>query len=153
MTSSRRLRWLVCLAAVLGFAACDRFAVSDRIGAQARSTGSVDLATAADFPWTQVRIYTPYSTRQAVCNDLGALAPDCLQTAPDGVPEGEYLLVFLDGGKVVRYVRHHRRNGHFQSSSGVLTVGRHAATMVAQCRITPDTTFCYLRQKAGSPVK
>lgn len=101
--------------------------VPERIGEQARSTGMVDMATAADFSWTQVRIYSPYSSRETICRDLGWLAANCLEKAPAQVPESEYLLVFVDAGKVVRYLQHARRNGNFHSSSGVLILRRDAA--------------------------
>ena len=120
---------LLAMMAVLGLAACGQPTVSDRIGEQARNSGVVDMARAAEFAWTQVRIYTPYSTRQAVCKDLGELAPDCLKESPASVAEGEFLLVFVNEGKGARYEPHHRSNGHFLYHTGVLALQRHAAVL------------------------
>lgn len=120
---------LLVFVALWGLAACGQTTVSDRIGEQARSSAVVDVAKATDFAWTQVRIYTPYSSRNEVCRDLGAMAPGCLEKAPASVPEGEYLLVFIDVGKEVRYLPHQRRNGNFQTSTGVLTLQRDSAVL------------------------
>ena len=103
--------------------------MSDHIGAQARSTGVVDMIKAADFAWTQLRVYTPYTSRETVCKDLGGLAPDCLKDAPSSVPEGKYLLLFINEGKEAQYVLHSRRNGNFQTSTGVLVLQRDAAVL------------------------
>lgn len=124
------LWWLILALVVLqGLTACSRSAVSDRIGEQARSTGVIDITKAADFAWTQVHVYTPYSTQRAVCKDLGKLAPDCLENSPAHVSEGEYLLVFINNGKAVQYVPHSRHNGNFQTSTGVLILQRNAAVL------------------------
>lgn len=116
-------------AALSVLAACGGSSVSDHIGAQARSTGVVDMTKAADFAWTQLRVYTPYTSREKVCKDLGGLAPDCLKDAPPSVPEGKYLLVFINEGKEAQYVFHSRRNGNFQTSTGVLVLQRDAAVL------------------------
>lgn len=112
---------------VLLLAACGQRAASEHIGEQGRNSNVVDLAKAAEFAWTQVRIYTPYSTRQGICKDLGDLAPDCAREAPASVPEAEFLLVFVDEGKSVRYEPHPRSNGHFLTRTGVLALPRQAA--------------------------
>ena len=103
--------------------------MSDHIGAQARSTGVVDMTKAADFAWTQLRVYTPYTSRETVCKDLGGLAPDCLKDAPSSVPEGKYLLLYINEGKEAQNVLHSRRNGNFQTSTGVLVLQRDAAVL------------------------
>jgi hypothetical protein len=126
--------------------------VSDSIGEQARSTGAVDMTKAADFAWSHVRIYTPYSSRDGVCKDLGELAPDCGSKAPAHVSEGEYLLVFINKGKAVRYLPHHRRNGNFLTSTGVLTLRRDAAILdEAPSKSPRQGSAIYLQ--ARSPVR
>lgn len=122
MVSLGRHALILALLTLPWLTACGRFAVSERIGEQARSDSVVDIAKVADFAWTEVRIYTPYSTRRAVCNDFGELAPSCLDEAPANAPEGGYLLVFIDQGRAVRYLPHDRRNGNLQSNAGVLTL-------------------------------
>ena len=144
---SFRLR-LWTLAGVIMLTACGRYAVSDRIGAQARQTGEVDLAKAAAFAWTEVRIYTPYSVQQAICNDLGDLAPRCAHEVPSGVPEAEFLLVFINEGKVARYEPHLRSNGNFMARSGVLAVQRSAALFdVAPHRASRQGSAIYLEPR------
>ena len=148
------LRWrqLVTLVLALGLTACGRSVVSDRIGEQARAPGVVDMTKAADFSWTQVRIYTPYSSRETVCKDLGKFAPGCLEKAPAGVPEGEYLLVFVDEGKEVRYIPHHRRNGNLLPSTGVLVLQRDAPMLdVLPSKSPYQGSALYLQ--ARSPVR
>lgn len=137
------------LAALLCLVACGQPTVSDRIGEQARNSGMVDMARAAEFAWTQVRIYTPYSTRQAVCKDLGDLAPDCQQESPASVAEGEFLLVFINEGRGARYEPHRRSNGNFLSHTGVLTLQRDAAVLdVVQSRSSRQGSAFYLRPRS-----
>jgi hypothetical protein len=140
------------LAALLGLAACGQPTVSDRIGEQARNSGVVDMARAAEFAWTQVRIYTPYSTRQAVCKDLGDLAPDCRKESPASVAEGEFLLVFINEGKGARYEPHRRSNGNFLSHTGVLALQRQAAVLdVVPSRSARQGNAFYLKPRPPAP--
>ena len=139
------------LSALLGLVACGQPTVSDRIGEQARNSGVVDMARAAEFAWTQVRIYTPYSTRQTVCKDLGDLAPDCLKESPASVAEGEFLLVFVNEGKGARYEPHRRSNGHFLYHTGVLALQRHAAVLdVVPSRSARQGTAFYLKPRPSA---
>lgn len=147
------LLWWPILAMIVlqGLTACSRSAVSDRIGEQARSTGVADITKATDFAWTQVRIYTPYSTQETVCKDLGKLAPDCLGKAPTRVSEGEYLLVFINKSKAVQYVPHSRRNGNFLTSTGVLILQRDAAVLDEISSKSPHQgSAIYLQVRAQS---
>jgi hypothetical protein len=110
--------------------ACGGSAVSDHIGQQARSTGVVDMSKAADFAWTQVRVYTPYTTEKAVCTDLGEL-------------------VFIDDGKKsAQYVPHARRNGHFLASTGVLSLPRDAAVLEVRPASPAQGNAIYLQPRA-----
>lgn len=137
------------LAVLRMLVACSGSSVSDHIGEQARGTGVVDMTKAADFAWTQVRIYTPYTTGKAVCEDLGGQAPDCMEKVRSGVPESEYLLVFLDEGKMsARYVPHARRNGHFLASKGVLRLPRDAAVLEVRPTSPAQGNAIYLQPRA-----
>lgn len=144
----RLLPLLALLSVVAVLVACGGSAVSEHIGRQARETGVVDMTKAADFAWTQVRVYTPYTTGKAVCEDLGALAPHCMEDVPAGVPEAEFLLVFLDEGKQrARYVRHARRNGHFLTHSGVLRLPRQAAVLEVRPASPSQGNAIYLQPR------
>ena len=148
----RHSAWSWACAALVGLAACGQPTVSDRIGEQARNSGMVDMARAAEFAWTQVRIYTPYSARHAVCKDLGELAPDCLQESPASVAEGEFLLVFINEGKGARYESHRRSNGHFLYRTGVLALQRHAAVLdVVPYRSARQGSAFYLKPRPPAP--
>lgn len=137
------------LVVVSALVACGGSTVSDRIGKQARSTGVVDMRKAADFAWTQVHIYTPYTTRKAVCTDLERLAPDCMEKITSDVPEGEYLLVFLDAGKKsAQYVPHDSRNGHFLARTGVLSLPRDAAVLEVRPASPVQGNAIYLQPRA-----
>ncbi|WP_094285436.1 hypothetical protein [Acidovorax kalamii] len=144
--------WSWACAALVGLAACGQPTVSDRIGEQARNSGMVDMARAAEFAWTQVRIYTPYSARHAVCKDLGELAPDCLQESPASVAEGEFLLAFINEGKGARYESHRRSNGHFLYHTGVLALQRHEAVLdVVPYRSARQGSAFYLKPRPPGP--
>lgn len=128
--------------------ACGVWAVSDHIGQQARDTGVVDMTKAAGFAWTQVRVYTPYTTGKAVCADLGELARHCMENVPAGVPEDEYLLVFVDEGKrSARYVPHARGNGHFLTHTGVLSLPRNAAVLEVRPASPSQGNAIYLQPR------
>lgn len=145
-----RLPWLALLSLVPVLVACGESEVSERIGRQARETGVVDMAKAADFAWTQVRVYTPYTTGKAVCADLGALAPRCTEDVPAGVPEAEFLLVFVDEGKQsARYLPHARRNGHFLTHTGVLSLPRHAAVLEVRPAAPQQGDAIYLQPRTS----
>jgi hypothetical protein len=140
---------LAVLAVLPTLAACGESAVSDHIGQQARGTGVVEMSKAADFAWTQVRVYTPYTTEKAVCTDLRELAPDCREKVTTVVPESEYLLVFIDEGKKsAQYVPHARRNGHFLASTGVLSLPRDAAVLEVRPTSPAQGNAIYLQPRA-----
>lgn len=140
---------LAVLAILPMLVACGGSAVSDHIGQQARDTGVVDMTKAADFAWTQVRVYTPYTTGKAVCADLGELAPLCIENVPASVHEDEYLLVFVDEGKrSVRYEPHARRNGHFLTHTGVLSLPRSAAMLEVRPASPSQGKAIYLQPRA-----
>lgn len=101
-----------------------------------------------------MRIYTPYTPQQAICKDLGALAPDCLEKSPASVPESEFLLVFIGAGQPTRYEPHQRSKGHFLARTGVLTLQRGAAVLDV---VPPETAHAgsaiYLQPRHQPPTQ
>lgn len=105
--------------------------VSDRVGAQARSTGNVDLAELTNFNWDTVYVFSPYTDREQMCRELPPSWADCQSALPKYVDEGEFFVVFALGETVVRHEPHSRRNGDYCTSSCVLKLPRFRAKFQA----------------------
>ena len=102
-------------------------AVSDRVGAQARKTGNVDLAELTSFNWDTVYIFSPYSGRDDMCRELPSSWADCHGTLPKRVAEGDFFVVFALGANVVHHETHARRNGDYCTSGCFLKLSRSEA--------------------------
>lgn len=87
--------------------------VSDRIGVEAKKSGSFDLAKLTDFNWDQAYIFSPYMLRERICARLPATWTQCASRLPPTISEGDFLLVFSLSGNVVHHELHSRRNGDF----------------------------------------
>jgi hypothetical protein len=117
MTSTRTL---VALMAFLA-SACSPFEdrVSAAIGAAARAehVQEIRIASITDFRWDTMVVFDAYAPRAQVCKVLAVPADDCNSVVTfESVDDGTMSLAFVSGGRVVRYVRHGRRNGDFAAS-------------------------------------
>src|SRR5262249_32898641 len=136
---------IAALAAGAALVACSAKApVSERVGAAVRQGGVVDLARLTDFPWEQAFVFSPFTTREQICQALSAQWADCRAAVPRVLEEGSYLLVFASHGKVVHQELHARANGDFCSTSCVieLTAAAAAFKAVADGKL-PDGTPHY----------
>jgi hypothetical protein len=87
--------------------------MSDRIDAQVRRSGELNLNKATDFEWDSVYIFGPYTGRESVCGKLSAIWSECDPIVPAYVAESGYLFVFTNGGPVVKHEWHLAWNGTF----------------------------------------
>jgi hypothetical protein len=102
--------------AVLALIACsgaDR-SLERRIAAQGRRAAgtTVSLGSLTEFPWERLYIFPPYTSREVIDRELGFTWKQASRTGiarDDGIA----LLVFVDAGKVVRYVVQPRSDGDF----------------------------------------
>ncbi|WP_157598268.1 MULTISPECIES: hypothetical protein [unclassified Rhizobacter] len=111
---------LAVLTALLA-SACSPFEdrVSATIGAAARAEHAqeIRIASITDFKWDTMLVFDAYAPRAYVCQALAVPAGDCASVVPfESVDDGIMSLAFVSDGKVVRYVRHGRRNGDFAPS-------------------------------------
>jgi hypothetical protein len=101
MDSSKRL-----LATVLMLlcAACQRSpSVSERIASQI-GTGAtkLDIGQLASFNWDELFVFGPYDDPKTMCEAINIPPADCSWAGFNEVDEGEFLLVFMKGEKIVR---------------------------------------------------
>ena len=75
------------------------------------SSTHIDLAKLTDFEWDRLFIFGPYSYPERMCRDIGFSKSECEAANLKNVDEGEYLLVFLNGRKVIRMERYSRLDG------------------------------------------
>jgi hypothetical protein len=114
MNTTRTLAALMaCLAS-----ACSPFddRVSAAIGAAARGgeVQEIRIASITDFAWDTMVVFDAYTPRTHVCKVLAVPAEDCGSVVPfESVDDGIMSLAFVSGTRVVRYVKHGRRNGDF----------------------------------------
>ncbi|HEY0707873.1 MAG TPA: hypothetical protein VGG33_13805 [Polyangia bacterium] len=68
----------------------------------------VKMADATPFPWERLHVFGPYTTAETVENELGFS-----WWRSNAIESNDHfaLLVFVRGGKVVRFVIHPRGNG------------------------------------------
>jgi len=92
----------------------------------------VRLAEHTNFDWSVVKIYSPYTPRELVCDASGAQWDGCLALVPEYISEGEFLLVFLMDGRYVAHEFHSRANGEYCESSCLLEISADEAVFRAQ---------------------
>ena len=79
----------------------------------ARAT-EVDMARIAAFPWDELFLFDPYSSPQSICKTLALQPGECATTIKNELEdEGEILMVFRSGGRVVHTDLHVRYHGDF----------------------------------------
>ena len=95
-----------------------------------KNKSEIDINSLTTFDWDKAYLFTPYSTQEAIEEELGTdfKDPSNISTRDD-----IYLLVFLDGDKVVQYVEMERqgsdfsigKEGHLTPSNDVISIERH----------------------------
>lgn len=95
-----------------------------------KNKSEIGIKSLTSFDWDKAYLFTPYSTQEAIEEELGTdfKDPSNISTRDD-----IYLLVFLDGDKVVQYVEMERqgsdfsigKEGHLTPSNDVISIERH----------------------------
>lgn len=95
-----------------------------------KNKSEIGIKSLTTFDWDKAYLFTPYSTQEAIEEELGTdfKDPSHISTRDD-----IYLLVFLDGDEVVQYVEMERqgsdfsigKEGHLTPSNDVISIERH----------------------------
>ena len=101
---------LLCGAIIIVYAQIQSFYTKKKIADTIKSGSSViDLDEIAKFPWDNVFIFPPYSSREEIKMELGYPLPI------DNQSEGHTLLIFTQNSIVTLWVRVPREHGDFAS--------------------------------------
>lgn len=73
---------------------------------------SIDMAVLTAFDWTEFKVYGPYKTRSAICEEEGLRWLEC-RNIPSIVEEGESLLLFRTAQNSIYMERHELNEGDF----------------------------------------
>jgi hypothetical protein len=90
--------------------------MSDRIDAQVRRSGELNLDKATGFEWDSVYIFGPYTGREKICGKLSAVWTICETVVPVYIGESGYFFIFTKGGSVLKHEWHMAWNGGFCDS-------------------------------------
>jgi hypothetical protein len=123
---------------------------SDTVGVALREGRTVRLSEYTAFSWDAVRIFSPYTSRTAVCQQSGIDWPQCASVIPKYVDEGDFLLVFSAKGKYVAHEFHHRKNGDYCEQSCALVLTPAEATFRGQpSGVTASGQVHYVLRRAA----
>jgi hypothetical protein len=81
------------------------------------------MAHAADFAWDEMFVFGPYYPKDAVCRALKLDASHCSAAGVSDVDEGEFLLVFMNGGAISETVSLPRTVANFDESDRCMARG------------------------------
>jgi hypothetical protein len=100
---------------VISMASCASSPDQDLAGrisaaAQASDVGVVNVPAVAPFAWDRFFVFPPYATSSTVAKELGS---SWSGSARIEMRDDIALLVFVDQGRVVRFVEQPRRSGDF----------------------------------------
>lgn len=95
-----------------------------------KNKSEIGIKTLTTFDWDKAFLFTPYSTQEAIEDELGT---DFKDPSNISMRDDIYLLVFLEGNKVVQYVEMERQGsdfsiggkGHLTPSNEVISIERH----------------------------
>jgi hypothetical protein len=95
-----------------------------------KNKSEIVIKSMTTFDWDKAFLFTPYSTQEAIEEELGT---DFKDPSNISTREDIYLLVFLDGDNVVQYVEIDRQGsdfsigekGHLTPSNDVISIERH----------------------------
>jgi hypothetical protein len=131
----RALSVVLLLALVISYVAChSENTVSDRIDAEVRKSGRLNLTTVVDFEWDSVYVFGPYWSREKICEKLSASWATCEAVVPFSLGESGYLFAYMKEGRYLKYEWHMAWNGGFCDS----VLGERIAKADAIFRATPS---------------
>ena len=80
--------------------------VAGQISRQLRSgAAEVDMGKAADFPWDEMFVFSPYYPKDDICKALKLTPSQCSAESIRDVDEGEFFLVFMQQSAISKTVR------------------------------------------------
>jgi len=89
----------------------------DDLSRQVQSGAAEDITDLTEFEWAEMFVFGPYYPNDAICKTLNLTASNCSEAAiKKEVDEGEFLLVFTNGGTVSQTVRLPRNIATFDES-------------------------------------
>ena len=111
--------------------------VSEAIRKQVAEGTSIKIAELTKFDWDTFYVFSPYTTKDAVCARLRPMLPECQTTVLADVDEGTYLLAFSKNGRVVHHELYRRGKADFCQMSCVLELSRNQAVFKVSRVATP----------------
>lgn len=98
-----------------------RKSINEGISIQLRSgAAQVDMTHAADFAWDEIFVFGPYYPKGEICRKLKVTLSRCSAAGVNDVDEGEFLLVFMQGGVISNTARVPRTIANFDESERCL---------------------------------
>jgi hypothetical protein len=95
----------------------------------------IDMRRAAtDFKWDTMYVFSPYTPHEEICKAVKLAEAPCSKAGVRDVEEGEFALVFLQDGTLVRMESFPRKLGNFDESERC--AGRQIGRGDARFRIT-----------------
>lgn len=117
-------------------AACDsKSPVSNKLDKYIISnpTSSVELSKFTEFEWKHVYIFSPYTSKEQVCNTLNVYWQKCSYIFPaNGVEESEYFMAFINSGSLVHREFHRRKTSDFCRQTCLLSLQKNNAIFKVQ---------------------
>jgi hypothetical protein len=95
------------------------------------------------FAWTELKLFGPYGDRAMICSQLNLKEPECDRIAPESIDEGQFLLAFKDGDRLVHTEFHDRSNGDFRNTNVLGSVPSSASTFNVVQEPQPDGRIWY----------
>jgi hypothetical protein len=120
--------------------------VLENVSQQLRSGAAIlDMGQAADFPWDEVFVFSPYYPKDDICKSLKLTPSRCSAAHIRDVDEAEFFLVFMQKGEISSTVRLPRAIANFEERDrcvataiprgvAVFTVERRDSVVYLVCR-------------------
>jgi hypothetical protein len=109
--------------------------ITEDITEQLRSGATrVDIERTGDFAWDEMFVFGPYSPKDETCKTLRLNSSECSAAGIRDVDEGEFLLMFLQRGKVSKIESFPRTVGNFDDNCLAKDIARSAAVFTVERR-------------------
>jgi len=105
------------------------------------STQPIKLAEFTNFEWESIVIFSPYSSKDQVCNSLSSQWIECNSEFPSsGVDESDYFMAFINAGTVIHTEFHDRKTSDFCRKTCLLRLSKNEAIL----KVVPNGRARYL---------
>jgi|HubBroStandDraft_6_1064221.scaffolds.fasta_scaffold64802_3 hypothetical protein len=126
------------IVAVLGLTlvGCTRHtSIPENVNEQLRSGATrVNIGQTGDLAWDDMFVFGPYSPKDGTCKTLRLNGSECSAAGIRDVDEGEFLLVFLQRGRVSKIESFPRTVGNFDDNCLAKDIARSAAVFTVERR-------------------